>query len=54
MTIRYPVPGGLGHHLASGGAYSGHADFINSWDQRELARLIRDCLNAGRECGSRG
>jgi hypothetical protein len=52
MTVRYPVSGGPGYHLASGGAYSGHADFINSWDQRELARLIRDCLNAGRECGA--
>lgn len=53
LTVRYPVTGGPGYRLASGGAYSGHADFINSWDQRELARLVRDCLNVGRECGSR-
>ena len=34
------------------GAYSGHADFINSWNEHEAVRLVRDCLNAGRECGS--
>ena len=53
LTVRYPVSGGPGYHLASGGAYSGHADFVNSWDQRELVRLVGDCLNAGRQCGSR-
>lgn len=53
LTVRYPVNGGPGYHLASGGAYSGHADFVNSWDQRQLVRLVRRCLNAGRQCGSR-
>lgn len=53
LTVRYPVNGGPGYHLASGGQYSGHADFVNSWNQREFVRLVRHCLNAGRQCGSR-
>jgi len=53
LTIRYPVHGGPGYQLASGGDYSGHADFVNAWNERELVRLVRDCLNAGRQCGSR-
>jgi hypothetical protein len=52
LTIRYAVTGGRGYHLASGGPYSGHADFVNAWNERELVRLVRECLNAGRQCGS--
>ena len=52
LTIRYAVTGGPGYHLASGSPYSGHADFVNSWNERELVRLVRECLNAGRQCGS--
>jgi len=52
LTIRYAVRGGHGYHLSSGGPYSGHADFVNSWNERELVRLVRNCLNAGRQCGS--
>jgi len=37
--------------LASGGQYSGHADFINTWDQNVLASLVTKCLNAYRHCG---
>jgi hypothetical protein len=32
--------------LSSGGINSGHADFMNAWDQTELERLVRDCINA--------
>ena len=53
VTIRYPVRGGPGFHLASGGPYTAHADFVNVWNQRELVRLVRNCLNAGRLCGPR-
>jgi hypothetical protein len=38
--------------LASGGMYSGHADFVNAWDERALTRLIDRCLNVGRACGT--
>jgi hypothetical protein len=33
------------------GQYSGHADFVNSWQQDGLQRLVDDCLNALRLCG---
>jgi hypothetical protein len=38
--------------LSSGGQYSGHADFINSWNQRALTKLVDDCLNKGIVCGA--
>jgi Domain of unknown function (DUF1996) len=31
--------------LSSGGQYTGHADFINAWDERALAKLVRGCLD---------
>ena len=40
--------------LSSGGVYSGHADFINAWDQARLAGLVTDCLNELRFCGGGG
>ena len=40
--------------LSSGGVYSGHADFINTWDQARLAGLVTDCLNGLRFCGGGG
>ena len=33
----YPIRGGNGLELASGGLYSGHADFINAWYRRRSA-----------------
>jgi hypothetical protein len=36
--------------LASGGQYSGHADFINTWRQGALASLVTKCLNERRAC----
>jgi hypothetical protein len=53
LNFRYKISGPLnGVSLASGGVYSGHADFFNSWHQDVLAQLVRDCLNAGRVCDS--
>jgi hypothetical protein len=52
MTIRYPVTAGTGVALASGGQFSGHADFINAWDQRTLAKLVATCF-ADRPCDPR-
>jgi hypothetical protein len=53
LIMKYPVLGGAGLQLSSGGQYSGHADFFNAWNQQEQARLVRRCLNAGRHCGTR-
>jgi len=53
-NVIYPFRGGGGVSLSSGGQYTGHADFFNTWDQRALAALVRRCLNAGRVCGRSG
>jgi uncharacterized protein DUF1996 len=50
--IRYPITGGSGVALASGGQFSGHADFYNAWDDRALAKLVDDCFH-GRPCNER-
>lgn len=53
LNFRWKISGSLSNvRLSSGGVYSGHADFFNSWKQTVLARLVRDCLNAGRVCNS--
>jgi hypothetical protein len=49
LMIRYPTSGGRDVELASGGQLSGHADFVNAWDERALARLVDDCFH-GRTC----
>jgi hypothetical protein len=51
LIIRYPIAGGDDLELASGGVYSGHADFFNAWNQQALTRLVDGCLNALRHCG---
>ena len=51
QTYRYPTRGGEGFSLASGGVYSGHADFVNAWKPGALKRLVDDCLNALVTCG---
>jgi uncharacterized protein DUF1996 len=50
LTLLYPVTGGSSVTLASGSALTGHADFFNTWDQKELAKLVRECLNERRPC----
>ena len=50
VNVHYPTTGGPGVALASGGSYSGHADFFNAWNAKELRRLVRVCINAGRQC----
>jgi hypothetical protein len=49
LMIRYPIVDGRGVTLASGGQLTGHADFVNAWNQRTLARLVDDCFH-GRPC----
>ena len=43
--IRYPLTDGRGVSLASGGQLTGHADFINAWDQRAFERLVDECFH---------
>lgn len=50
LIYRYPIAGGDGVTLASGGQFSAHADFFNSWKQGALMRLVNGCLNAFRHC----
>jgi hypothetical protein len=51
QIYRYPTPGGEGFALSSGGQFSAHADFLNSWKPGALRRLVDDCLNALVHCG---
>jgi hypothetical protein len=50
LIYRYPITGGSGVTLASGGKYSAHGDFFNSWRQGMLVSLVNNCLNALRHC----
>jgi Domain of unknown function (DUF1996) len=54
LQLRYPIWSGEGLTLASGGQYSGHADFVNSWHQKQLEHLVDACLNGLGRCGRRG
>lgn len=54
LNVVYAIQGGPGATLASGSAYTIHADFFNAWNQRELARLVRACLNADVHCSATG
>jgi Domain of unknown function (DUF1996) len=45
LEIYYGVDGARNGELASGGVFSGHADFVNAWDQRTLAALVDRYLN---------
>jgi hypothetical protein len=53
LILRYPVLSGP-VVLSSGGVYSGHADFVNTWVQSRLDGLVEDCLNGLRFCGGGG
>jgi Domain of unknown function (DUF1996) len=52
LMIRYPITDGSGVTLASGGQLTGHADFVNAWDQRVLERLVSECFR-DRPCDPR-
>jgi hypothetical protein len=52
FSVEYPVWGDpSGVLLASGGVLSGHADFMNGWDQRRLETEVRSCLHRKVVCG---
>ena len=53
LNIRYPASGAGRVEVASMGQFSGHADFVNAWDEAELTRLVDYCLNALRPCGTK-
>ena len=40
LIFRYPITGGSGVALASGGQYSAHGDFFNAWRQGTLTSLV--------------
>ena len=46
FIVTYPIrnPGGLSLSLASGGIYSGHADYFNASHEAALKRLVSDCF----------
>lgn len=53
LRLEYPVgTDSSGITLASGPVWTAHADFWNTWHQPTLAKLTRDCLVAGVDCGT--
>ena len=54
FKLRYPIAGGKGVRLSSGPGYTAHGDFINTWDQDELASRVRNCLRRVIKCGTDG
>lgn len=48
LQVFYGVSGGRTAELASGGDFSGHADFVNAWNQNALERLVDRYLNRSR------
>lgn len=52
FVVEYPVWGDVSDLvLASGGLLTGHADFMNAWDQAKLETEVRLCLNRRIVCG---
>lgn len=52
FSVEYPVVGSAaGLELASGGLTTGHADFMNGWDQAKLTSEVQHCLHRRVVCG---
>jgi Tol biopolymer transport system component len=45
LVVHYPVSGRRDAQLASGGQFSGHADFVSAWNQAALASWVKRYLN---------
>jgi hypothetical protein len=45
LVVYYGVAGGRTAELSAGGDFSGHADFVNAWNQTALAALVDRYLN---------
>ncbi|MEP7059529.1 MAG: DUF1996 domain-containing protein [Actinomycetota bacterium] len=53
-ALEFPVHDGRKIKLASGPAYTMHADFINTWKQKRLRHFVRNCINAKVDCDKPG
>lgn len=52
FSVEYPVTGDpTGLLLASGGLLTGHADFMNGWNQAKLEQEVDLCLHPALVCG---
>jgi hypothetical protein len=55
MMLVYPLNTDTdGITLASGTYASMHGDFFNAWDENELARRVRDCIDQSVKCNASG
>jgi hypothetical protein len=55
MMLVYPLNTDTdGITLASGTYASMHGDFFNAWDENELARRVRDCIDQSAKCNANG
>ncbi|MCW2504646.1 MAG: hypothetical protein JWO79_2930 [Actinomycetia bacterium] len=55
MMLVYPLNTDTdGITLASGTYASMHGDFFNAWDENELARRVRDCIDQSVKCNANG
>jgi hypothetical protein len=55
LAVDYANPGPAAQlSLASGGVYSAHADFWNTWDQGALVREVESCLHRAVVCAVSG
>jgi hypothetical protein len=54
IRLEWDIRRGSKIMLSSGFPYTLHADFINSWDQLKLRRLVARCINAAIDCGEPG
>jgi uncharacterized protein DUF1996 len=50
FIVTYPIRQLKGLSLASGGVYSGHADFVNAWDQDALEEIVHACFEHTPRC----
>jgi len=51
FEVDFPgIAGGSSYHLASGGIYSWHGDFIANWNNQVQNALVTSCLNNPHEC----
>lgn len=52
FAVNFPVDGDVSHlRLSSGTLGSGHADFVNAWDQEHLEHEVDLCIRRQNVCG---
>jgi hypothetical protein len=39
-------------HNGTNAGFSGHADYVNGWNEELLSSLVKGCINAKKDCGS--